>query len=129
MVISNNAHKSFLALPQVAPSVVVIPPIGSRGQTKLAWDASPDASVRGYRVYWGAASRTYTNSLDAKSNLMATVSGLVEGITYYFAATAYDGDRVESVFSNEATNTPGFYVALRPAADYIEGYGRAESPT
>lgn len=124
-IISNSAPKSFLALPQVPSSVTAIPPVGSRGKTKLAWDASPDMSARGYRVYWGPASGHYTNSIDATSNLTATVAGLIEGSTYYFAATAYDADGVESVFSNEATNTPPFLVTMRPAADYIEGYGRA----
>ena len=81
---------------------------------RLAWNASPDSSVAGYRVYWGAASTNYTNSLNAGTNLTATVTNLVRGTKYYFAATAYASNGVESSFSNEAAWPQPFtnYVTL-----------------
>ena len=71
----------------------------------LAWDASPGTNngPLGYRVYDGVASRTYTNVMDAGSNLQYTVTGLVSSVTYYFAATAYDTNGLESDFSNEVS--------------------------
>jgi len=71
----------------------------------LAWDPSPDASVVGYKVYWGAATRNYTNSLSAGSATTLTVSNLVVGRTYYFAATAYDTNGIESDYSVEASGS------------------------
>jgi hypothetical protein len=69
----------------------------------LAWDPSPDPSVVGYKVYWGVATRNYTNSLSAGSATTLTISNLVVGPTYYFAATAYDTNGIESDYSVEAS--------------------------
>jgi Fibronectin type III domain/Immunoglobulin domain len=74
----------------------------------LAWNPSTNADIAGYNIYYGVASRAYTNQLSVGNVTTATISGLVEGVTYYFAAKAYNGSGVESDFSNEATYTvPG----------------------
>lgn len=72
---------------------------------KLAWDASPDASVVGYRIYWGGKSGMYTNSASVGNVTTATMAGLETNATYYFAAVAYDDTGTESLFSNEVTAT------------------------
>jgi len=71
----------------------------------LAWDPSPDSSVAGYRIYDGVTSGTYTNVIDVGNVTTATVSNLVSGVTYFFAATAYDTNGQESVFSDEVSYT------------------------
>ena len=71
----------------------------------LSWTASSSAGVVGYNVYWGPASRLYTNVLST-TNLTATVTNLQRGITYYFAATAFTSTGLESEFSNEVSYTP-----------------------
>ena len=71
----------------------------------LAWDRSPDADVTGYRLYYGVASGAYTNVTDVGNVDTATLGGLKAGVTYYFAATAYDGSGLESDFSNEVSYT------------------------
>ncbi len=73
------------------------------GSVTLAWMPSADASVVGYNLYYGGASGVYTNTIHAANTTNAIVSGLMDGATYYFAATAYDSSGVESPFSNEAT--------------------------
>lgn len=73
----------------------------------LAWDASPSPEVTGYRVYYGAASGDYTNSVVVGDVTTNTVSGLTSGVTYFFAVTAYDTNVVESTFSNEISFVPG----------------------
>jgi hypothetical protein len=73
----------------------------------LAWDRSPDNSVAGYRLYYGGASRNYTNSVVVGNVTTNTVSGLASGIPYFFAVTAYDASGSESDFSNEAISVPG----------------------
>jgi hypothetical protein len=76
---------------------------------QLGWDASQNPTVTGYFLYYGTTSRAYTNRVDTETNAMATVSGLQEGKTYYFAVTAYNSDGVESAYSSEITYiTPGF---------------------
>ena len=74
----------------------------------LAWNPRTGTNIAGYRVYYGPTSRTYTNTVTVGNATTATISNLVSGATYYFAATAYDTSNLESDFSNEAsTNTLG----------------------
>jgi len=82
------------------------PGIGNAASVMLAWDPSPDSQVVGYRVYYGVASLSYTNSATVGAVTNATVTGLIVGTRYYFAATAYNAAGDESVFSNEITFTP-----------------------
>ena len=68
----------------------------------LAWSPNrPD--VAGYKIYYGPASRTYTNSLDVGNTTNTTLSGLNEGTTYFLAATAYTVSGIESDYSVEAS--------------------------
>lgn len=76
-------------------------PVHAVQSVTLAWDPSPDPGVAGYRMYYGVASRTYTNMVDVGPATSATVGNLVEGVIYYFAATAYDTLGLESSFSAE----------------------------
>lgn len=78
----------------------------SAASVTLAWDASPDASVTGYRIYLGVASGAYTNAVVVGNVTNATLTNLTSGVTYYFAATAYDGNGLESAFSNETSYRP-----------------------
>lgn len=65
----------------------------------LTWDTNQ--SVSGYRVYYGAATLVYTNMLDVGNTNFLTVSNLTTGIPYYFAATDYDTNGLESQYSAE----------------------------
>jgi ACR3 family arsenite efflux pump ArsB len=67
----------------------------------LAWSASTDPTVAGYNLYYGGDSQTYTNTVAVGDVTSATVSGLLPGATYFFAATAVNNVGLESVFSNE----------------------------
>lgn len=78
------------------------------GSVTLAWVPSADPSAVGYNLYYGGASGVYTNTIHAANTTNIMISGLVDGATYYFAATAYDSSGVESPFSNEATYTVPF---------------------
>jgi hypothetical protein len=71
----------------------------------LAWDRSPDASVVGYKIYFGPAPSSYTNSVTVGNVTNTVISNLVATVTYFFAATAYDGSELESAFSNEVQYT------------------------
>lgn len=80
----------------------------------LAWDASPSTNIANYRIYYGVASATYTNSVSAGTNLTVSVSNLVGGRTYYFAATATDTDGLESDFSAEVSSLISLKLTNQP---------------
>lgn len=76
----------------------------------LAWDTNGSDPTNGpviYKVYYGPASATYTNTISAGTNLTATVTNLTKGQTYYFAATASLTNTLESAYSNEINWTLG----------------------
>ena len=66
----------------------------------LAWNTSPSLGVTGYRVHYGAASGSYTNSVVVGNLTTGTVSGLAGGVTYFFAVAAYNASGPESDLSN-----------------------------
>lgn len=79
----------------------------------LAWDppvnntdGSPVANLAGYRLYYGTNSQVYFGQIMAGLTPTATVSNLQEGVTYYFAAVAFNETGVESSYSEEITWTP-----------------------
>jgi hypothetical protein len=84
---------------------------GSPGGTiRLAWDppttnvdGSPLTDLAGYKIYYGTASGTYGQPIDVGNVTTYTLTGLVQGQTYYIAATAYDTSNNQSGFSNEVS--------------------------
>ena len=81
---------------------LIEPGRANAGSAMLAWDAAPGFGVMGYHVYYGGASRTYTNRLSAGNNTSLNISNLTPGGTYFFAVTSYDASGGESPFSSEA---------------------------
>ena len=70
-------------------------------QVTLAWDASTDPNVVGYKIHYGTASGNYPAVVDAGSKTTCTIANLTAGMAYYFAATGYDSSGQESGYSNE----------------------------
>ena len=68
----------------------------------LAWDPSRSAEVAGYRVYWGTNSRAYSWVTNAGLVLTQSVVLAHRG-RWFFAATAYDTNGLESDFSSEVS--------------------------
>ena len=67
----------------------------------LAWDASSGAA--GYKIYYGTTSHNYSSVIDVRNATTYTFTNLVDGRTYYFAATAYDSSNYESDYSSEVS--------------------------
>jgi hypothetical protein len=80
-------------------------PAATAAEVTLAWDANNEPDLDGYKVYYGSSSGNYSNSVDVGNVLEHTISGLQEGVTYYFAAKAYDTNENESGYSEEITHT------------------------
>ena len=94
-------------------ALIPFPAIAASNVT-LAWNSSTGTNIAGYKIYYGAASGTYTNTVDVGNVTNATISSLISGTTYYFAATAYDTFALESDYSTEAifTNVPAASPAI-----------------
>jgi hypothetical protein len=71
----------------------------------LVWNPSSDSTVTRYRIYYGESRGLYTQWLDVGNVTNATVSGLADGVTYFFAACSYNSASVASVLSNEVEYT------------------------
>ena len=86
---------------------IVSSTIAYAGQVTLGWDKSTETEVAGYKVYYGTATRNYTQSIKiASPNITAcTIINLLNGQKYYFAAIAYNAELIESDYSAEVFTT------------------------
>ena len=92
-------------------------------QVTLAWDASTDPSVVGYKVYYGTSSRSYQVVIDVGNNTTCAISNLQSGSTYYFATTGYSTSGAESGYSNEVLyGTPGTPVVTDTTPPTVTGF-------
>jgi chitinase len=69
------------------------------GRLTLNWDASPDTSVAGYKVYYGpeGGAKQFVN---VGNSTRALLTDLTDGAAYEFFVTAYSANGVESDPSN-----------------------------
>ncbi len=74
-------------------------------QVSLAWDANTEPDLGGYKLYYGTAAQAYSQVINVGKNTQVTVSNLTQGVTYFFAVTAYNLQGAESDYSNEINNT------------------------
>ena len=91
-------------------------PVHASQEVTLAWNPSSTPDVAGYKIYYGTACGCYSNAMEVGNTTNATVSGLVPGIKYFFAATTVDSAGNESGFSNEATCVVPVAAAVLAAA-------------
>jgi hypothetical protein len=82
-----------------------LPSVVHGAEVTLAWYANTESDLAGYNIYYGTASGDYSDSIDVGDVTEYTVTGLDDGGTYYFAATAYDEDDNESAYSEELVHT------------------------
>ncbi|HKW29566.1 MAG TPA: choice-of-anchor D domain-containing protein [Verrucomicrobiae bacterium] len=87
--------------------LVVTTPLSVLGtqSVTLAWNQVTNANVAGYKVYYGSASGNYTNFTSVGNVTNATIAGLTEGATYYFAATTLSTSGLESGYSSAVSYT------------------------
>jgi hypothetical protein len=71
----------------------------------VAWNPNQEPNIAGYRLHYGTASQNYTQHIDAGNSTSTVVSNLSTGITYYFAATAYNSSGAESAYSTQVVYT------------------------
>ena len=88
-------------------SVLFFPPPSKvyAAQVTLAWNASTDPTVVGYKIHYGTATRNYPAVVDVGNRTTCTIANLSGGRAYFFAATGYDAAGHESGYSNEVAYT------------------------
>lgn len=72
---------------------------------RISWREDPESDIAGYKVHYGTATRNYQYSIDVGPFTNADIDGLSEGVTYYFAVSAYDTLGKESAYSKEVQAT------------------------
>lgn len=79
--------------------------VRAQANVKLAWNPSTNPIVAGYDIYYGGSSGVYTNKTSVGTATSVTIPNLVNGATYYFAATTYSAAGAESALSGEVAYT------------------------
>jgi hypothetical protein len=81
---------------------------GSNASVTLKWAKNSEPDVARYRIYGGTVSNPTApiDSTSASTDTMKTVTGLSNGILYYFRVTAVDISGNESGYSNQLSATP-----------------------
>ncbi len=100
-----NRFQAILLVVAALLALGLLPAAGQCAQVTLAWDANSESNLAGYILYYGTASGSYSQQVDVGNTTSHTLSGLTEGVTYYFAATAYDDQSNESAYSEEISYT------------------------
>ncbi len=80
------------------------------GEAQLSWTAPTKnadnttlTDLSGYTVYYGTSSGNYSNNIDIGNVTSYQLTGLTDGLTYYFSVTAYDTSGNESAFADEVS--------------------------
>ena len=73
-----------------------MPVVASAADVTIAWDANEEPDLKGYVLYYGTSSGHYTGHVDVGNQTQYTIPELQDGVTYYFAVTAYNQADYES---------------------------------
>jgi hypothetical protein len=92
------------------------PPAALSANVTLAWNPNMEEDLAGYRIYYGTGDGDYNYTVDVGNQTEYTVTDLVEGLLYYFSATAYDLAGNESDYSNEVPYTPPCSYSITPTS-------------
>src|SRR5438552_3742989 len=119
--LASHSYRAWLGACVLTVLCSLAPALSSAAQVTLAWDPNTETDLAGYKLYYGTSSGSYPSSVDVGNLTSYTLSGLLEGRTYYFAATAYDLNVNESGLSNEVSKaiadvTPPTVSITAPAA-------------
>jgi hypothetical protein len=113
MIASLPSPSSLMVKGESPPLIAAPEPIQKRGTLRLQFSPVTNAAAAGYRAHFGLISSNYTHTADLGRVTNATVTGLDEGRSYYFAVAAYSTAGEESPLSNEASGTTSVFVSIR----------------
>jgi hypothetical protein len=85
--------------------LLAAPPAMFAASVQLSWQPNAEPDLQEYNVYYGTQSRSYGPPIPVDKSVTHTLSGLDEGMVYYFAVSAVDNNGNESGFSEEISKT------------------------
>jgi len=94
-----NKRKSFVMAFIWVSVICALPALAA--QVHLAWGPS-SGEVTGYRIYYGTSQGNHPNKIEVGNVTDYVVTGLEDGVTYYFVTRAYNAYG-ESADSNEVS--------------------------
>lgn len=112
---SRKTTRTSLIRPFITAAALLLASLIAAGaanaaDVRVAWGAPTTntngaalTDLAGYKLHYGTAPGSYSRSITVGNVTAYTVTGLANGTTYYFAATAYNAAGVESAYSNEIT--------------------------
>ena len=100
----NKVKRPFIAL-TIIFLLYCLPGLSFADSVVVSWDPNAEEDLMGYKIYYGSSPRTYTTVIDVGNVNEYLVENLSEGLTYYFAISAYDTVYNESDYSVEVSIT------------------------
>jgi PKD repeat protein len=98
--------------------------LGHAATFTLQWDPNPEPDLAGYELHYGRASGAYSEITDVGNVTTSKLTGVEDGVTYYFAVVAYDTSGNRSDFSNEVSGRSN----LPPQASAAASVASGEAP-
>src|SRR5512145_1325319 len=101
------AKRRFFTVMAVGAMLLSWGGVANAASLTLAWNPNSDGNTAGYVVYWGTRSGAYVSSLDVGNQTTRTLSGLTDGMPYYFVVRAYNSSGMLSGPSVEVSRRVG----------------------
>ncbi|MBP7652450.1 hypothetical protein KA977_03445, partial [Candidatus Dependentiae bacterium] len=101
----------------VPDSPVNLTAFSGNSQINLVWRANSEQDLKGYYIYRSSTSGSNYVKVNVQHCTTAyyTVSGLTNGVTYYFVVTAVDVYDSESIYSREVSASPSNIDIIPPS--------------
>ena len=112
--LSQFLHCSLLGLLSFVISTLILTISATSAHSAeltLAWDPNPEQDIAGYKIYYktevsgppynGTGLTEGNSPIDLGNQTEFTLHGLIDDVTYFFVATAYDTEGLESDYSEE----------------------------
>jgi hypothetical protein len=96
-----------MAMSPSAPDSFRLWDAGTGGALEATWKQNTESDLAGYRLLWGTASGTYTDSLVVGRVSHHRITGLTDGMRYYATIAALDSAGHESGPAPEQSAVPG----------------------
>jgi hypothetical protein len=93
----------LIILLMACTGMLILPLVSTAAQVTLAWNASADPDIEGYRIYCRAENQLFESNDPVwdGNDTTCTIYYIEDNTTYYFVARAYNRFGVESGNSNE----------------------------
>lgn len=125
-----RALRKYLAKRLLPLAACLVATFAQGASVTLAWNANPETNLVTYQIYYGTASRAYSNVISVGLVTQFTVTNLATSTRYYFAVTAMNSFNGQSDFSAEVnTVTPvSVPTGLRVITNSLQGAASPQGP-